>query len=72
MRTLAAGSLSIILAAAVLAAAAAQTPQAELKVGDVAPPFMLPGTDGRTYSLADYAGVKPVVVAWFPKGPIRD
>ena len=32
-----------------------------------APDFSLPGSDGKTYSLADYRGVKPVVIAWFPK-----
>jgi hypothetical protein len=40
---------------------------AELKVGDLAPPFTLQGSDGRTYSLADYRGKQAVVLAWFPK-----
>ena len=39
---------------------------AELKAGDMAPDFTLPGTDGRTYSLAGLKG-KSVVLAWFPK-----
>ena len=38
----------------------------ELKPGDLAPDFALPGSDGRTYRLKDLAG-QPVVVAWFPK-----
>jgi len=38
----------------------------ELKVGDQAPDFSLPGSDGKTYSLADFKG-KTVVLAWFPK-----
>ncbi len=38
----------------------------ELKVGDTAPDFKLPGSDGKTYSLADLKG-KTVVLAWFPK-----
>ncbi len=39
----------------------------ELKVGDKAPDFSLKGTDGKTYSLADFKGKKGVVIAWFPK-----
>ena len=38
----------------------------ELKAGDPAPDFNLPGTDGKTYSLAGLKG-KAVVLAWFPK-----
>ncbi len=39
---------------------------AELKPGDAAPDFTLPGSDGKTHHLADYKG-KTVVLAWFPK-----
>ncbi len=39
---------------------------AELKVGDSAPEFELPGTDGKTYRLSELKG-KTVVLAWFPK-----
>ena len=38
----------------------------ELKVGDKAPDFTLPGTDGKTYMLSQLKG-KNVVLAWFPK-----
>jgi peroxiredoxin Q/BCP len=38
----------------------------ELKAGDPAPPFSLPGSDGKTHSLADLKGTT-VVLAWFPK-----
>ena len=41
--------------------------QAELKVGDPAPAFKLPGSDGKTYSLADFSGKQAVVIAWYPK-----
>jgi len=55
---------------------AAQQPQAPagavprptaptLKVGDMAPDFSLPGTDGKTHKLSAYKG-KTVVVAWYP------
>jgi len=40
---------------------------AELKVGDMAPDFTLPGTDGKTHKLSDYRGKQAVVVAWFPR-----
>jgi peroxiredoxin len=40
--------------------------QPELKVGDVAPDFTLPASDGKTYSLSKLRG-KTVVLAWFPK-----
>jgi peroxiredoxin Q/BCP len=38
-----------------------------LAAGDPAPDFRLVGSDGRTYTLSEFRGVKPVVVAWFPK-----
>jgi cytochrome oxidase Cu insertion factor (SCO1/SenC/PrrC family) len=63
----------LALTALVGASVHGQTPQqpepqysAELKVGDKAPDFTLPGSDGKTHSLADYKG-KTVVLAWFPK-----
>ena len=52
--------------------AASSQPQAPpqysavLNVGDQAPAFKLPGSDGKTHSLSDYKG-KTVVLAWFPK-----
>jgi thioredoxin-dependent peroxiredoxin len=46
--------------------AAAQDQPAGLNVGDKAPDFSLPGSDGKTYSLADLKG-KTVILAWFPK-----
>ena len=73
----AAGSLGL----AVLAAAASaqgqppQNPQqpatpppmsADLKVGDMAPDFALPGSDGKVHQLSGYRG-RTVVLAWFPK-----
>jgi len=38
----------------------------DLKIGDVAPDFTLPGTDGKTHKLSSYRG-KTVVLAWYPK-----
>jgi hypothetical protein len=39
---------------------------ATLNVGDRAPEFKLPGSDGKTHTLSGYKG-KTVVLAWFPK-----
>ena len=36
-------------------------------VGDMAPAFTLPGSDGRVHSLSDHLGRRPVVLAWFPR-----
>ena len=57
-----------LLSAALIAGGMMTTPAfaQELKVGDQAPDFSLPGTDGKTYSLAQLKG-HWVVLAWFPK-----
>lgn len=39
----------------------------ELNVGDAAPDFTLPGTDGKTYSLSKDLKGRWLVLAWFPK-----
>lgn len=39
----------------------------DLEVGDEAPAFELPGSDGETYKLEDFQDKKVVVIAWFPK-----
>ena len=53
-------ALSVLLAAAVAGAE-------DLIVGSKAPPFSLTGSDGRTHTLAEHAGKRGVVLAWFPK-----
>ena len=60
MRALLSASLVFGLATAAMA----QT--VDLKVGDQAPNFKLPATDGKTYQLSDFKGKQAVVVAWFP------
>lgn len=37
-----------------------------LEVGDKAPDFSLQASDGNTYSLSDFVGNKPMVIAFFP------
>jgi hypothetical protein len=43
------------------------TPAPVLARGEAAPPFNLPGSDGKTHALSDHAGKQAVVLAWFPK-----
>lgn len=38
-----------------------------LEVGDMAPDFALPGSDGEVHRLADHRGEQAVVLAWFPR-----
>jgi len=38
-----------------------------LEIGDDAPDFALPASDGKTHTLEQYKGNKAVVIAWYPK-----
>ena len=53
---------ALVLVASTLSFAVSAAPQ----VGDEAPNFSLPGSDGNTHTLADMRG-QYVVVAFFPK-----
>jgi peroxiredoxin Q/BCP len=55
--------------AAAIVAAVAFTGQfaLALEVGEKAPDFQLQASDGMTYSLSQFLGEKPVVIAFFPK-----
>ncbi len=57
------GTLTLAFAATAGGSAGA----ADLKAGDAAPAFTLPGSDGKTYKLADFKGKQVVVIAWYPK-----
>ncbi len=59
-RTMLLAGLSVALASGIAKAG-------DLKPGDEAPAFSLPGSDSKTYNLADYRGKHVVVLAWFPK-----
>jgi peroxiredoxin Q/BCP len=64
MRRLATLAAAGLLAASPLLAAEEARP---LSAGDPAPAFSLPGSDGKTHSLADFVGKQAIVLAWFPK-----
>ena len=53
--------MTIPILAALLGAAAT------LKVGDKAPDFTLPGTDGKPVTLSNLLARGPVILAFFPK-----
>ena len=57
----------VLLAAFVASVALGSQIAAALEVGDKAPDFLLPASDGETYSLSQFNGVRPVVIAFFPK-----
>ena len=56
--------LAPLLLAPLLAAGPARA--IELAAGDPAPPFALLGSDGKEHRLADHAGQRGIVIAWFP------
>jgi peroxiredoxin Q/BCP len=57
--------LAGVFSLGVLASAATVQNPVELKEGDAAPQFALPGSDGKTHKLSDYKG-RAVILAWFP------
>lgn len=56
-----------LVVSVVVSLPAARADDPVLAVGDPAPDFRLVGSDGRTYTLSEFRGVRPVVIAWFPK-----
>ena len=59
--------LALVACGLLATPAAAQTPAVELKVGDQAPDFTLPATDGKTCTLSKDLKGHWVVLGWFPK-----
>ena len=59
--------LALVACGLLASPSAAQTPAMELKVGDQAPDFTLPATDGKTYTLSTTLKGHWVVLGWFPK-----
>jgi thioredoxin-dependent peroxiredoxin len=58
--------LALLCVAGLAMAAGQGSEPVNLKPGDKAPDFSLPGTDGKVHKLSDYRG-KTVVLAWYPK-----
>jgi len=65
MRILSAFVLSAA-ASAMLLAQPITPPKTSLKVGDMAPDFTLPATNGQKVHLSDFRGKNTVVLAFFP------
>ena len=65
MRMLTLG-IPLLLAAVGLSAQTILPPHTPLKIGDMAPDFTLPSTDGGSVHLADFRGKNTVVLAFFP------
>lgn len=57
----------LALAALVAVMALGSQLAAALEVGEKAPDFSLQASDGNTYSLSQFIGQRPVVIAFFPK-----
>ncbi len=56
----------LMLAATTLGAGISSA-ETTLRVGDAAPDFSLPASNGKTAKLSDYRGRSHVVLAFFPK-----
>lgn len=63
---------AVALAVVTVTLAASGLQETGLQPGDLAPDFTLPGSDGKTYRLSDYQGVRPVVLAWFPRTFVKE
>lgn len=50
-----------------LVVSAVSQPVLALEVGEKVPDFSLQASDGNTYTLSQFLGKKPVVIAFFPK-----
>ena len=61
--------LAFVASCLIIGSSVAQAASPE--VGEKAPDFKLQASDGKEYSLSDFAGKKAVVIAWFPKAFTR-
>jgi peroxiredoxin Q/BCP len=61
------GAVTLVSLGVALTGGSASAEDPELKAGDKAPEFSMPGSDGKTYKLSQFRGQKAVVLAWYPK-----
>jgi thioredoxin-dependent peroxiredoxin len=61
------GAVALLGMGVALTGGSAGADEGELKVGDKAPDFTMPGSDGKTYKLSQFKGKQAVVLAWYPK-----
>ncbi len=63
------GAAIAMVLAIIAAPAMAQddSEQVVLKMGDKAPEWSMVGSDGKTYTLSQFKGKSPVIMAFFPK-----
>jgi peroxiredoxin Q/BCP len=67
MRIIATSAAAIVVGLVNMATGRGGSSGVQLKPGDAAPDFELPGSDGRVYRLRDFKNSDTVVIAWFPK-----
>jgi peroxiredoxin Q/BCP len=67
LRTLATTVRAVVTGIANAALGRVAPTHVNLRVGDRAPEFTLPASDGCTYKLSDFHRRQAVVMAWFPK-----
>ena len=67
MRTIATTAAAAVVGLVNVATGRVERDGVQLKPGDAAPDFELPGSNGRWYRLRDFKNLETVVVAWFPK-----
>lgn len=67
MRTIATTAAATMVGFINVATGRGERNAVQLKPGDPAPDFELPGSDGRWYRLRDFRNLDTVVLAWFPK-----
>ena len=68
MQTIAATIAAMAAGAVSMLTGGADRGHVDLRAGDRAPDFTLPGSDGRTYRLSELVGRgETIAIAWFPK-----